>query len=88
MRIGLAPIGNILVGCLFVTPKEWREAHKCENCGIKPIINHPKLAKKELDWCLECCDKKNLGDYTDEQYNEYCNKMTLEGKAVLIAVET
>ncbi len=87
MRIGMTSIGNILVGCLFVTKKEMREAHKCENCGIKPIINHPDLAKEELDWCLECNDQKYLKEYTQEQYNKYCIEKTMEGKAVIIAVE-
>ena len=87
MRITTMSIDGHPIGCLRVTKKEMNEAYKCENCGRKAVLNHERLAKETLDWCLKCNYDKFRKEFTGEEFASYCLEQTKAGNAVIIVVE-
>ena len=87
MRVDVTPLNGQIVRCLFITQREWDEAHPCENCGKRKVLNHPDLAKEIDDWCLECNDNEMRKNWTDVDFMRYCFEQSAKGKAVIIAME-
>ena len=84
METRLVRIEDTILWALVVTDEDIAGANMCENCGKRPVLNHPRLAKENDDWCLECNDDHERPGWTKEQFKQYCMHNSSLGKAVVI----
>ena len=57
MKVIRTNIDGMMLNALVVNKDD--PSKPCENCG-KPCYDHPRLAKKDFDWCVNCNDEKFL----------------------------
>ena len=88
MEIRLVNMRNAIVWAVVITDSDIANANKCENCGKRPVINHPRLAKEIHDWCLECNDDHERPGWTNEQFKQYCLQQSAKGMATVILKES
>lgn len=53
----------------------------CEECG-RPMYSHPKLAKMDDDWCIDCNDIVGCKDMSELEISQWCMAQMLKGKAI------
>ena len=57
MKVIRTNIDGMMLNALVVDEDD--PSKPCENCG-KPCYDHPRLAKKDFDWCVNCNDEAFL----------------------------
>ena len=61
-------------------------SNPCENCG-NPMFTHKLLAKIEIDWCINCNDENFLSNMSLGEFQGWCMKQMLDGKAIAVVTE-
>lgn len=84
MKIRIVPIAGILQKVLII--EEGDEPKACENCA-KPFWNHPKLAKEDNDWCLNCNDEEYRSEMSEEELGKWSLGQLSKGKIIVVVRE-
>ena len=77
----MIPVDGVLVRALVVDRND--EYQDCENCGA-PSYNHPDLAKKDKDWCLDCNDTVLVSEMNDIELARWTLDQMNAGKIVIV----
>jgi len=81
MEVKMVPIDGMMVRALVVDGND--KYQNCENCASR-CYNHPNLAKKDKDWCLDCNDRVLYEEMNDVELSKWTLEQMDAGKIVIV----